>query len=354
MQVVVQLMDLMSIPIWLRHEDHYHQDEFYLLKLLQQLLRKPKMRTRRAFSMNFEMTNVLGQDFSSIPENEKTYTLHGDLPLHYPCEVKISYTLSCLLISNYGGNCNGILILDLETKKVKTNIKTDKSPSYLFVEEQYNGHTDALIFVCDSTHTVSKFDLGSIMSPTLPVEVGVKSEHFIWQNSSILNPEGITGWNSQLFVCCSRSNTINVLSSKTGLPLYEISLPYSPYGIDFSVDAEYLIVSSDNEQSIVMLQRTISGTDIKWEYRYNNLDICTNLKGLDFAYALTVDKAANHIIVTDDLNTVSIFNNVGTLLKRFTSKYNIKIESPYGACVNELTGELIVCDNGESRVLIFK
>ncbi|KAF0983198.1 hypothetical protein FDP41_010263 [Naegleria fowleri] len=322
-----------------------HHDELNLLKLLQYNLRKKRSLRTRGFSMNFELVYAMG-DLDGLTNDEKTLTFNSDVILTYPTDIKISYTHSCIVISCYASPY-GITIVDLETKKFKKQLMTDKNPSYLCVEENYDGKKDALIFVCDETKSLTKYDLNALMNPLLPDVIDAKSIKHIWKYEFIQCPQGVTARNGQIYACCSMNNMIEVLDSSTGSLLDTISLKCSPYGIDFSTRGDYLIVSTSEEEGIVILSRN----ETRWK-RLEQKNEC-HFHELEAPYALVFDRIANHLIVADDRNTLSIFTLDGTLVKKFTPK-NLVIDQTYGVCVNEFTGELLLCDHSKNRVLFFK
>lgn len=169
-----------------RNNDENHHDEFMnepngtnAYELIEKLIQKMRTVKRRAqpFSMNFELVHTFGR-FGVYGTDSHLF--------HCPFDVKISYSHSCILISDTRNS--RIMVFDLHTKEFRTSIPSpSKYPLFLCVEENYDGkNNDALIFGCEN-FGVYKYDLNELLEKSPNMEAC----NSIWISQIFVSPQGI-------------------------------------------------------------------------------------------------------------------------------------------------------------------
>ncbi|KAG2389037.1 hypothetical protein C9374_014437 [Naegleria lovaniensis] len=185
---------------------------------------------------------------------------------------------------------------------------------------------------------------------------------YLWKSQPLNQVEGMLIHNYEhdgkcLFVCDPGLSEIRILNLKTGDVLGSIKTQEKPYGIaSTSLDGDLMITVF---HQVLVLQKNNSG-----EYFTKNIiekpheSCCV----FSFPYSLVVDSISQQLMVMDsDEGKIHVLSlKDGTELICFNgpsdnafSDYSFSL-SLSGACLNEYSGELFVCDFYSQRVLIFK
>ncbi|KAF0972055.1 hypothetical protein FDP41_009751 [Naegleria fowleri] len=328
-------------------ENEFHDDDLYfLMKLLQQKMRTNKVRRNKSFSMDpkdvFLFSPDLLKNIYHSVYNEEYYV--SDL-----YDVKISYNLKCILVSDFNHYC--IEVFDLETKEYKFKIKApDQYMRFMCVEENYDmRHNDALIFGCSSY--VYKYDLKTLLT--------VRDEaNYIWKNEDCSWAQGIAISYSrrQVFVsdAGSRSKVICILNLQTGQSIQKFSIE-EPLGVAFSPNEEYLIVSCA-DTSIYLFREDKTPNEagvVHWTKCKTLVEKETGENGYNFEL-LTVDTNNRTFVLCDSekrclkIFSLVTFEQIATIGSESTPSFRFKY-IPFGLCVNELTGELLVCETEQTE-----
>ncbi|KAG2388319.1 hypothetical protein C9374_000483 [Naegleria lovaniensis] len=318
-------------------DDEIMDDAHELIRKLTQKMGIVK-RKAKPFSTNFELVHTFGK--AGVSGNDSHL-------FNCPFDVKISYSRSCILISD---SLNSrIQVFDIHTKELRASIPSpSKYPLFLCVEENYDGkNNDALIFGCEK-FGVFKYDLNDLLEKSRNMET-CKS---IWTSQAFVSPQGIVllSSKSHVYICDWDEHNMKILNVKTG-ELVQSMTVQSPYGIDFSDDGDIIISELDPSHKIQIFRMNDARDDwqcIKSFGKYGQLN-----GEFDHPFTLVFDKAAKHIIVSDNYK-IQIFEKDGSFLKSFGGITTSQLSAVTGICLNELTGELLVCDSFSNRVLIFK
>ncbi|KAF0980000.1 hypothetical protein FDP41_001153 [Naegleria fowleri] len=301
----------------------------YLCKKLTQKMRA-RERLVKPFSMNFELAHVFSH-------TTKDHTIDT------PCDVKISYIHGYILTT-----ADDIHVFDLYTKKFITTFSIpDCELLYMSIEENFDGNNnDALFFDCYGHNCVFKYDLKRLIGKAIKKES--HSCDFIWKSETIKQPRGMALWKdclhfeeNLLFVCDEQDNgSILILKSSTGQTIQTITSLDSPYGLTFDDIGKELFVSmltsievfrKDNKNQSWVFDRLL----------HPETDEV-------YSQGLIYDKVSRTLISCDDeTNRIQIFQpKNGSIIKEF----NGDIFFPDSLCLNEMTGELYVCQDDGVKI----
>ncbi|KAG2386342.1 hypothetical protein C9374_002788 [Naegleria lovaniensis] len=321
---------------------------------------KEKLRTRKcelkAFSLNFESVGSLGVYERQDCSNDC---------FSHPWDVRFSRKYNCIVISDYGNH--RIQVFCANSKEYKTTLKfstTIYSPASLYIEHDYDGYDREALFVeyeIDEARYISKYDLESFLINSMEqVET-----HELWKSTKCSCPAGIAVWKKTrsihdriVFVCDYDESVIYLFKSSTGefisaltsdSPLFYIK---HPLGIDISMEGLVFISQGLSQNNILILRYSYeNGKWITLNKISNVNDLFSVPRGLVF------DNVSKRLLVSIcESNTIQVFTEDGAFCQMFG--YNKKDKNgflnPDGICVNELTGELYVCDYGNHRIQIYK
>ncbi|KAG2386343.1 hypothetical protein C9374_002789 [Naegleria lovaniensis] len=324
--VIMELLDLHS------------SNTFYYEKLKQKLRNDRKL---QAFSMNFESVQI----FTTNDQGQK---------FKNPCDVKISYECQCILISEFSNS--KIHVFDLYSRQYRMAITTPGMPMYLAIEENYDKcHHDALYFDCNSSKIVYKYHLRALLE-------GDEQNSLLWESLPLENPRAIALYNSKfgdtnsefknVYVCNYGKQAVSILSSDSGQIIQNIELYIrSPYGITCMSENE--IVVSDFTENSLQVWRRESALNWKAIATIDNSGSEVEISKIRFPQGVAFDQVSKNIILCDNGNSrILIYSQNGTLVRQYN--FPSTFYCPDGLCVNNKTGELIVCDYNECIVQIFK
>ncbi|KAG2373985.1 hypothetical protein C9374_011650 [Naegleria lovaniensis] len=335
---------IMTIMDWEYFSAHHHDDDLFRKF-------KEKMRSagaRKSFSTDFKYVATLGR--LEIPG-------YGNDQFDGPFDVTVSYNHHCILVSDL--NNDRIKVFDLKTKEYISSIQCiSPMPKYLCIEEAYEGNTnDALLFDCDDGDAVYKYDLRRLLEYSLEEQRGEEPFDYIWKTThTFLSAQGIAVCNhrKEVFVCDSESNCIAILNSISGDFIKRIEID-SPRGVFINSHGELLVTQKHPLNRIEILKRT---ENEEWT-RVTTFGKYGKLVGeLNNSLKLLFDEVSKNIIVSDGWNhRIQVFKHDGTVVTSYGtygSAFVNQFKYPCGICLNEMEGELYVCDYSVHVVHIFK
>ncbi|KAG2378174.1 hypothetical protein C9374_008317 [Naegleria lovaniensis] len=294
-----------------------------------------------------------------------------------PSDVKISYNLQCILVSDY--EQASIVCYDLKTREeLKTIYISTRQVRHLCIEE--NEIDDALIFA--SSTLILKYDLRRLLAlPEKRVQLKIQTQPFyLWKSEACKWAQGIAipyhskaSSTKTVYVCDIACNTIVQLNLQNGELISKIPID-RPFGLAFSqpwtnfTAAEYMIVTQvEPKHTITIFQRE---QDVEGGDKWNHFKTLGKLGSLNDELRNPCGVVCDHnngtIIVADCDNArvqiVSLQNfewiaRFGKPMSTSPSDHYISMEPlspetsfhftyyPYGLCLNELTGELFVCES---------
>ncbi|KAG2392059.1 hypothetical protein C9374_013544 [Naegleria lovaniensis] len=369
------------------------------------------------FKYNFTLKGTLGNatTFDSCSTN-----VNG-IDFSFPRDVKISYRHSLIVVSDFGNS--RIVLFDLMTRKFVTSIPLSFHPQCLAFD---TNDMDSLIVTLSYCH-VCKFRIFNRGEPIVRKwQVGI-SNNMIHENDEenrttpnnlppftnnssktpkFYYPMGVAVIpkrnyeSSDIYICNSGYNQIEILNSFDGSLIRSISTLvhhrleihsqiHEPWSIAvlFSnkmnpkiVISEYwnskikilspAINNSDANQHYWDIKKSISilGNDEEYTSMPENDHNMNSQQGTAVSsnqpdyfvcpMGLCVDRSTGNIIVSDSMNhRIMVFHKSGKFLKSFGSfgifNKSEKLYAPFGMCVNERTGELFVVDENNHRILMF-
>lgn len=461
-RVSIHLIDLnVKHPIDDRFEDTFHPFPFVYEMLCSKMSHTgilPLRRRKRSLNSCCCEENPFSCQF------EHVFSFGGENSFHSPYDVKISYSLECILISDYLHR--SIHVFDLHSKEyVSSLFMQNHNPKFLCIAESYKSAfsryeknhpslEDALILDVGKGR-IRMFDLRRLMtfhskqfpnllrrsnetnhpiiqihpycarnpsfesiSPHDALDANENAcSHYIWQSNDFKFPRGMAVLTEtcQVFVCDMFDDCIKVLDLKNGVQLSRIEI-LRPHDVDVFISKKFkknnhgcqnnkgtsvtitttLVISSDHDGIQVLSQEKLenekmiinneacqcgqtvhsSSTTTLMESEWTNAKIKFEDERLPdddwdpvHPFSLVVDmKCSNlfglsqqqqHVIVSDSyhhrIKVYSLHN--GKLVKTF-GKYGDAISNEFkctfGLCMNEISGELLVCDSWNNRVGVYK
>ncbi|KAF0981025.1 hypothetical protein FDP41_012813 [Naegleria fowleri] len=334
----------------------------YFIKLKEKMM-KPKIRKLKSFSMNFELMHTLGQVGMKGSKNDQ---------FNLPTDVKISYSHNVILVTDMFNH--RIQVFHAKTKQFMTSIQSPSSkPLFLCVQEKYNGSDfDALLFDCTGDKCVYKYDLHGLLLHCTNGDSKSRNGHqeypYIWKSVEFLSPQGIAIFYSknQVYVC-NKHESICVLDVTTGILKQKIKLGVGLSGIFFTNDEQLLLTEwiffntkhGFSLHSKISKQSSVDQNDDteQWEKLMEIKQ--TGIMSGEFSYPSTIifDNAAKHILLSDfGNNRVQCFDLDGNFISSFGEMgvSAFQLYHPEGMCLNEETGELMIVDQYNHCVKIFK
>ncbi|KAG2382378.1 hypothetical protein C9374_005580 [Naegleria lovaniensis] len=310
----------------------------YFMKLKEKMM-KSKIRKTKSFSMSLNCHNV----------------------------ILVSDTLN-----------DRIKVFNATTKQFVTSIHAPSTkPWFLCVQEKYNGSDyDALIFDCTGDKRAYKYDLHGLL--LYYTNLGDNSQNhdqqeypFIWKSTEFLSPQGIAIFDSKKEVyICDKFESISVLDAATGLLKHKINLGVGLSGIFFTNDEHLLLTEwiffntkhGFSMYSISPPERCSSNGQPSnhtedWEPVFE-LKQTGTMSG-EFSYPSTIifDNTSKHIILGDfGNNRIQFFDIDGNFVTSFGEMGGSasQLHHPEGMCLNEETGELLVVDQYNHRIQIYR
>ncbi|KAG2372967.1 hypothetical protein C9374_012997 [Naegleria lovaniensis] len=331
-----------------KDSDHHHQR--VMKKFREKMLWGKKGRRIKPFVMNFELVHSLGEAGVDTCSPQ-----HFSLPF----DVKISYKCQVILISDLKNH--RIQVFHLLSNEYITSIPSpSKCPRYLYVEADYDGLNDALLFGCTNRPSVFKYDLNDILELSMN-SISKVANSYIWKSTLFKQPQGIAVCQNRVYVADSYNQCLKVLDSCSGKLLSTIQVESSPYGVCFSPDYQVLYVGAhqsliqaptfkiESTHTIFVFQKSEKS---QWEFKEKFGHVGPLDGALHFPDSFIIDYLTKHFIVSDSHNhRIVIYSPQNELFKSFS---NGQLNNPKGICLNELTGELIVCDHENHRIMFFK
>ncbi|KAG2394252.1 hypothetical protein C9374_004016 [Naegleria lovaniensis] len=376
--------------------DHEPHLDSLLLLLKQKLGFFGRRFISQPFSMNFECIHTFGQ--SGVRGN-------FNHQFNFPTSLAISYQYSFVFICDSFND--RILIFDLCSREFRKSFRimgNSERPRFLCMEEERMNGDVALIVGCGvfENFTFYKLDVNKNLSLEMnqSSSSNIKPDltrsnlnnnnknssssgqvcemNYIWKsmNRSIKSMQGmsISSYYHQLFVCDKSSTPcVHVLNSNNGDYLERIEMDYYPSSIELfhhwnNRHDEQVLIICDTQHVISIFQRisfpkrrnyepgsvqTNSFRNHNQWKRLKKFSIQNSSKLTIASTNMIVDRASNTLIISDFLqNCIRIYSlETGELLKEFGQDHLIH---PQGLTLNELNGELMVCDTSNHRVLVFK
>ncbi|KAG2387464.1 hypothetical protein C9374_001796 [Naegleria lovaniensis] len=316
----------------------HHLDEFY--SKLQSKMRNDRKRVH-GFPMHHEMIFTFSPDTS----DPNIYIRNDNTNVSDPTDIQISYRLNLILVSDYEGS--KIEVFDLETKKHKNSIfpLPQEKPRHFCIEENYDGQNNEAIILC-CKDDILKYDLKQFLT------IGKQEVGKIWASSKCDWAQGlaISYSTRQLYVCDHGQSNIVILNLISGEFVYQFPVNEA-FGLALTNDEQYLVVTQVNSCNTVQIFKKESFNAVNGETEWKSiktLGIVQNEHGSKFhnPCAVIFDRFSRNLLVCDNGNRriqvfsfntfepVGVFGDVDNQFFRYF---------PYSLCLNELTGELLVC-----------
>ncbi|KAG2379108.1 hypothetical protein C9374_007746 [Naegleria lovaniensis] len=219
---------------------------------------------------------------------------------------------------------------------------------------------DALIL--GNKDTIFKFDLEKLIQASMDQT----NCDPIWSTFTRANPLGIAILRQEralqpniifMVLCLEEGNYLTLFNSETGKILKEkciTDMVHKPCGVAFTDENDLIVTeTSYGRDKIVIL--SICGSIEEWKVK-TVIGKSGDQDG-EFKCPVSVvyDRASRNIIVSD-MFRIQVFTKDGVFVKSFNDDLkNMESELclPTGMCLNELTGELFVCEHGNNAVHIF-
>ncbi|KAF0977755.1 hypothetical protein FDP41_003077 [Naegleria fowleri] len=301
---------------------------------------KDKMRSRKrvpkAFSQQFKCVGLIG---------EKIITR--------PYDVKISYKLGYIIVSDYGAHL--IHMFDLITKEFKRSLKSGY-PMYLEIDEYHAPHSDALLVACEifPARCVYKYDVLTLISKQSDDDFVVNpsnqlvivNKNYLWKTKNLGWPQGIACTPNYVYVCDSYSDfrCVHKFNRQTGIEITTIHLNSPCYGIAVARHENQFFVSQEIGDVVCV--------EISNDHQYF-ITICSkepNCKSQ--CQGLVYDRALDIVLgVSPSFIIIKIDE------KMLTENQSMFFQNAHGLCLNELEGELYICnlyDSDGSSTMIVK
>ncbi|KAG2389625.1 hypothetical protein C9374_014185 [Naegleria lovaniensis] len=304
-----------------------------------------------------------------------------------PCDVKISYQHSCILISVPESDSIQVFDHHRGLRAFRGRIRVDqiRKPTWMCVEEDFEYGTSALILCAQSHDQVSifKFDLKLLLlqqckhktilnttttNQSMSVESNIQP---IWKfgRQLLFDPQSIILSQlvkNQLFISDSGNDCLIILDTTCGQQIGTVrllepqSLFYAPsLGLlvpkkEF-IDREYLVVSEERPtlSGVKLFERSKGNGVGEWQ----PIELARQID-LHNPGQMTFD--SEHLFVCEPhrIQILSFEKNhfrvIGQIGNGTPGNYTDQFNSTGGICLNELEGELFVCDKHNDRVQIFK
>ncbi|KAG2387056.1 hypothetical protein C9374_002091 [Naegleria lovaniensis] len=320
--------------------------------LLVKLKEKLTSKKRKAFSLNFEHVGTMGV-FEQFGNSNELFD--------YPFDVKISYLLECIVVSDTYNH--RIQCFHLETRKYLATLKTlAAEPTNLCIEEDcVIGEERVAVFLgCNENSRVYKYNLCKVLASQTKSAQDTYDSCGIWTSSAqFFHPRGMALWQNDanehlLFVCDYLNDSIKVLLSSTGEQVQCINNFTAPWNIAFSTFGELIVSEMSQQSKITMLKRNDEEWHVFLEFGHST----TENTNFQFPCNLWYDRVSDRIIIGDGDNfRIQIFTRSGFLVKSICGKdfqTEQSFEQMVGLCVNELSGELILCDSANNRIQLYR
>ncbi|KAF0983148.1 hypothetical protein FDP41_011126 [Naegleria fowleri] len=364
------------------HDGEHHSDKNMLFEKLKDKMRRKS--PQQGFSLNtFKLRALMGnsdQLLTTFQNTHELFLLMDDVPLSEPFDIKISYNHECILCTDCA--THRIHFFDLHSKQFKFSISTPSSgPMFLCVEESYrDAFSDALFFDCKGDKSLHKYDLDGFLSnkrlyqnADSNIIESTTCKGKLWVLDDI---KGITGisllkFQSKLFIG-TFDRSIKVLNSKTGMLLHVIPWDGLPLTIHyFAMDQhDYLAIGGWNKFGILCKKKLLqddkqvgsqvgSHEGMEWCHLHKPFDLRdafgSDQKILRKTYGTTMDPISHCLIVQSE-NSILFYNlfentHLDWILHK---KLEDDFKGPQGLCINERTGELLICERNGSRIRIYQ
>ncbi|KAG2382419.1 hypothetical protein C9374_005621 [Naegleria lovaniensis] len=344
--VTVELMDFFKKRVNDHSSSEMDSSRDYFSKLKNKMM-ESKYWKRKGFSMNFEYAGCF------------------EAPNMKPWDVKFSPRSNCVIVNDIG--TGRILVFDATTKHFKTTLLLPPDvfrPQKLFLEEDYDdqGHDALLLDYEDDLKnyffSICKFDFKQLLENSLR---GLQS-NVIWTTHCDC-PSSMAVWKKSrkledriLVVVSYDDHTIKTFRAQTGefIQALESDLPgftiRHPFGIDISSRDGRMFICQTHPARII----TMRYEDDKWHiYRLQESD------ELKIPRALVFDQVSQHVFVSDRYSKgIQVFNKEGDFVNTFrldeNGLLNENQDGLEGICLNDVTGELYLCDWSNRRIIVFK
>ncbi|KAG2372699.1 hypothetical protein C9374_000734 [Naegleria lovaniensis] len=284
-------------------------------------------------------------------------------PLSQPFDVKISYNHEYIICTDCG-DPGRILFFDLNSKQFQFSIPTPSyGPMFLCIEEGYrNAFSDALFFDCKGDKSLHKYDLQSfVFNKQRDQEYSDCDEESplqgkIWTSVCVQGATGISIMQSQskLFVGCF-DRTVKILDSNTGTLIDVVALMNTlPLGINFFEMGKnhYLIVGG--WKKIEFFVKQVDVCQETWSCLQNNAGLIHSSGSNTYG---TVFDPISRCLIVPTQDTVLCYRLFESTHLEWTLINKVDVHNfarPQGLCLNDRSGELLVCERGANRIRIYQ
>ncbi|KAG2385785.1 hypothetical protein C9374_002934 [Naegleria lovaniensis] len=328
-------------------------------------------------------SNSTNTNTNTIPSNSTS-----SISFQSPYDVKISYSLHCILISDYLDR--SIHVFELNSKQYRSTLRMQlHNPKFLCIAESYTTRMeksgkfhsrdleDALIMdvgrgrirMFDLRRLLTRHAKSVLNNEHVHVETRTFSQHdaldgnensspnYIWQSNDFKFPRGIQ---------------VSMEIGHVFLSRIEISRPHA-VDLLISHDAKNsfqnltLVVSSDQDGIQILTQSLHDHSNSSNLQFMNSSWIRSSIRfeeerlpddddyGPIHPFSLVVDKVGNpmttekHVVVSDSYHhRMKVYSlHTGKLVKtfgKFGEGPSNEFKCTFGLCLNEWSGELLVCD----------
>ncbi|KAG2381289.1 hypothetical protein C9374_006278 [Naegleria lovaniensis] len=288
-------------------------------------------------------------------------------------DVRIDYKNQLILVTDY--EHNRITIYDLESKEFKAFFETPSTPRYIAVcydlanvvdsgmmeqvssprsaSNSCSGKTFVVISLSDDTVRKYQLNIENIKKKNRKSDDEIAT--CVWTcgtKGRAVNqfdiPLGVAVNHGLIYVCDFENNRIQVLDAANGVFKAQLGRYgqnkgqfYGPHDIDVDSNGNLVVAECWNNRIQVVSRN--DGSHVTF---VNGNHEVFHPRGV------TVDRTSGNVIVSEySTHKIKTFSSDGKLLSTFEGDQQ---NFPYGMCVNEWAGELLVADYGHGRIQIYK
>ncbi|KAF0971910.1 hypothetical protein FDP41_009606 [Naegleria fowleri] len=335
----------------------------HLFEKLSQKLVKGRERVPRAFSRAFQLVHTIDKiALPSVSTFDVATAFEFDMYLKHPSEVKISYHHACIIISDSGNQ--RMLFFDLMSKKFIFSLNIESC--HFCVQENYDQmEHDALLLISSKMflwNYCMKCDLQFLLQNSKSKDSiddsKLVEKNCLWKSQSLSNVTGICVSRTYAFISELVSKTIYVLNLSSGLVVQTISLEGSPFRSDVIFDSSlFYVIEQKDEKSrdyrikIFFLEKNDLRSPPKWKIVKSFGDMREGKVNSPKGICILDKREGSEFLLSSTTTTTTLQKNriqifrFGRCVKSFTT-----VKGLSGICLNEFTGELLVCHTREVSI----
>lgn len=271
-------------------------------------------------------------------------------------DIQISYKNKLIILSNVKNGNNTLIFIDLKTKALKKSISFYDTIKGIAIERGFDGKNDAIILTTEEN--IIKYDISKLVqsgnhrdylwSKKMEISTRYNLKNAKLERLTVLHTKNKS--ENVVLACDTNYNCIHILRTSDGKVLKRIG------GVD-SKDKQTLFhpkcIAVNRQDSELVISETSSNTVrvLLESSETKTSEIRTLPTKFKQVGGLVFDNASKNIIVSDTIeNSIQIFNSIGNRVNILKDQ----IYCPKSLCINEESGELLVNDSKNNRIVIYK